>query len=144
MTEKVLIRLDDLFRLEIEAVDPEEDAAENFQPVNMIQELTPYGMMLAGVGSCTAMVVMSYAENHQIKLDQVEICLEYERMFKEDCDDCVGIERYDDHIYESLTFRGDLDEKTRDKLRKIAHHCPLEKMLQHGGVEVKSGSMKTN
>lgn len=132
MTEKVLIRLDDRFRLEVEATDPENEGSEEFQPVIRVHELTPYGMMLAGVGACTSMVVMTYAENHDIKLDQVEIRLDYDRVFKEDCDNCQGIDRYDEHIYESFDFIGDLSQETKDKLLKIASHCPIEKMMKHG------------
>ncbi|HKJ26107.1 MAG TPA: OsmC family protein [Anaerolineales bacterium] len=132
MTEKVRIRLDNQFYLEVEAVDPEDSDADDFSAVHQIQELSPYGMMLAGVGSCTAMVVTTYAQNHDISLDEIEITLEYAREFKEDCEQCEGIERYDDNIYEAIRFQGDLSDKTREKLKKIAHQCPLEKMIGHG------------
>ena len=132
MTEKVLIRLDDQFRLEVEATDPENKDSEEFLPVIRVHELTPYGMMLAGVGACTSMVVMTYAENHEINLDQVEIHLDYDRVFKEDCDNCQGIDRYDEHIYESFDFIGDLSQETKEKLLKIASHCPIEKMMKQG------------
>lgn len=135
MTEKVRIRLDREFYLNIEAIDSEDEDSDDFQPVQQVQELSPYGMMLAGVGSCTAMVVNTYAQNHEIGLDQVEIELDYEREFKDDCEKCEGIDRYEEHIYETIRFEGDLSDETRDKLRKIAHQCPLEKMLDHG-VEV--------
>ena len=134
MTEKVSIRLDNQFSLEIEALDSE-NGSDDFQPVDRIQELSPYGMMLAGVGSCTSMVVMTYAENHNINLDQIEIEMGYQREFTDDCENCEEIDQYEEHIHETIRLEGDLSEATKDKLKKIAHQCPLEKMLDHG-VEV--------
>ena len=134
MTEKVLVGLDNQFSLDVEAVDSETNAVD-FQPVDQIQELSPYGMLLAGVGSCTSMVVMTYAENHNISLDRIEIELDYQREFADDCEKCEDIDKYEEHIYETIHLEGDISEATEDKLKKIAHQCPLEKMLNHG-VEI--------
>lgn len=134
MTEKIRIRLDNQFSLEIAAGDPE-NASDDLQAVDRVQELSPYGMMLAGLGSCTSMVVMTYAENHNFNLDQIEIELDYQRAFTDDCDKCEEIDHYEEHIYETIRLEGDLSEATKDRLKKIAHQCPLEKMLDHG-VEV--------
>lgn len=131
MTEKVRIRLDDQFRLEIETVDPHEDDGE-FHPVIKIHDLSPYGMMLAGVGSCTAMVVMTYANNHNLPLDRVNLKIVYDRDFAEDCEQCEDIDEYEDFILETITFEGDVSESTEDKLRQIAHQCPLEIMVEQG------------
>lgn len=130
MTEKILIRLDHQFRLEVESLDPE--TGEDFAPVYDITDLTPYGMLLAGLGSCTAMVVNTYADNHQIDLEAVELHLEYERVFDEDCENCENIDRYEEHIYERIEFFSDLSKEIEDKLLKIAHYCPIEKMMTQG------------
>lgn len=130
MTEKVRIRLDRQFRLEIAADDPK--SGSGFEPVGQIQELSPYGMLLAGVGSCTTMVVMTYAENHGLPLEQVEIEMVYERDFDEDCERCEEIEEYEEFILETISLQGELSVETADKLRTIAHRCPLEVMLGHG------------
>lgn len=135
MAEKVLIQLNSQFYLNIEAVDPDDDSGEDFQPVHQIGELSPYGMMLAGVGACTSMVVNTYAQNHDISLENIEIELEYQREFKDDCEKCEGIDRYKERIYETIRFEGDLSDQIREKLKKIAHQCPLEKMLDQG-VEI--------
>jgi len=131
MTEKVRIRLDNQFRLEIEAVDPHAKDGD-FEPVLHVQGLSPYGMLIAGVGSCTAMVVMTYAKNHDLSLDQVELKMVYDRDFDQDCEQCEDIDEYEDFILETIDLKGDLSDETEPKLRQIAHQCPLEIMLENG------------
>jgi uncharacterized OsmC-like protein len=131
MTEKVRIKLDDQFRLEIEAVDPHE-AEGKFHPVIQIHELSPYGMFLAGIGSCTAMVVMTYANNHDLSLDEVKIQMVYDRDFDQDCEECENIEGYDEFILETIYLEGELSEEIEQKLLQIAHQCPLEIMVEQG------------
>jgi uncharacterized OsmC-like protein len=46
------------------------------RPVQHLNELTPYGMVLAGLGTCTAFVVNTYAEPHGLPVDTVVLTLE--------------------------------------------------------------------
>jgi uncharacterized OsmC-like protein len=100
--------------------------------VEHIHQLTPYGMMLASLGSCTAMVVNTYAQNHDYPLEEVGIQLKYERAFKEDCENCTGIERYEETIYEEIQFFGALSEEQHSRLAHVAHLCPIYKMFESG------------
>lgn len=137
MTEKMIIRQNKDWQVGFWATDPNDPDSEDFQPVQALHEITPYGMMLASLGSCTAQVVLSYAQHHDVALDEVEFRLSYERVFKEDCEDCERIERYDEQIHEQITFFGDLEEGEKQKLFKIAHQCPIDKMFRNG-IEINS------
>jgi len=138
MSEKVIIRQKSDFSMEFLAVS--EPAEEDMppMPVTRIHELTPYGMLLASVGSCTAIVLHTYARNHGVALDEVEIELEYERYFKDDCRDCEKTGQFTEEVTESLRFVGDLSEEDTKKLLKAAHYCPIFKIVKDG-VTVKSG-----
>jgi hypothetical protein len=48
------------------ALDPGEPGSGKPRLVQNIHELTPYGMVLAGLGTCTAFVVNTYAEHHSL------------------------------------------------------------------------------
>jgi putative redox protein len=93
-------------------------------------------MILAGLGSCTALVVNTYAVHHEVPVEAVVLTLEYQRSFKEDCDRCEEIEKYEDHIRMVVECEGTLSPEQKDKLFKIAMHCPLHKMLREG-IKVK-------
>jgi len=137
MAEKVIVRMNTNYEVMFWAVNPNEPDTENFEPVSQVHELTPYGMMLASLADCTGQVVISYAHHHDVGLYEVELRVEYERVFKEDCEACEGIDRYNEFIQEQISFHGDLSTKDRLKLHKIAHQCPIHQMFLQG-IEIRS------
>jgi putative redox protein len=136
MSEIVIIRQNAYFETEVLAVDAESEA-NDFQPVEYLHDVTPYGLFLASLGSCTAVVLHTYAQNHALDLQEVEIRLEYRRTFQEDCQNCEDARPYKEHINEEIALRGGLTEGMREKLFKISHQCPIHKMLQ-SGIEIRS------
>jgi putative redox protein len=132
MAEKVVVRQDNQFRTLILSADPEDIHSPILEPVEDIHQLTPYGMLLSSLGSCTALVLHTYAQNHDIRLTQVEISLEYERVFREDCEDCDEASEFKEEIHEKLNLTGEINAAEREKLIRVAHYCPIYKMLQDG------------
>lgn len=137
MGERVIVHQNSDFETAILAADPHDPDAENFHPVADISQLTPYGMLLAGLGSCTAIVLHTYAQHHDVHLDEVELRLQYDRVFAEDCEDCEGIEEYREQIKEEIALVGELALEERKRLFIVSGHCPIHKMLLHG-IEVRS------
>jgi uncharacterized OsmC-like protein len=136
LAEKVVIRQRSNFETDFRAADPETPESSELHPVKHIQDLTPYGMLLASLGSCTAVVVNTYAQYHGIELDEVELTVKYERVFKDDCEHCEDISRYKESINMGISFRGKLTPQQQEKLFKISLQCPIHKMLK-GGIEVR-------
>ena len=141
MAEKVIIRQNRLFEIEVLAQDPHNPDDQAFYPVSDIQQLTPYGMLLAGLGSCTAIVMHTYAQYHDVPLDEAELRLEYDRVFADDCKECEGIEEYREQITMDIAVSGNLTSVDRHKLFVISKHCPIHKMLTHG-IKVTSRPME--
>lgn len=137
MSERVTVRQNSRFETEILASDPYEPESEAMAPVHATHELTPYGMLLASLGGCTAIVLHTYAQNHGVALQEVEIRLQYERHFQKDCEECEEIDEYSERIREEIVLRGELSERERRRLTAVAHHCPIYKMLR-AGVEIES------
>jgi uncharacterized OsmC-like protein len=137
MAEKVIVRQNKLFETEILAQDPHDPEAEEFEPVAAFHQLTPYGMLLAGLGSCTAIVLHTYTQYHDVPLDEVEITLSYDRQFAEDCENCEQIDEYTEQISETINLIGELTPADKNKLHVISKHCPIHQMLLHG-IEVLS------
>jgi putative redox protein len=132
MSERVVVYQDRSFRTEFKAADPHEEDSDQVDNVVHLHELTPYGMLLASVGSCTAIVVNSYARNHNIPLKGVTVDASYDRVFAEDCDDCDLENEYEEIIRESVDFEGDLDEKQLKRLHQVAKACSVRRLLESG------------
>ncbi|MGD1993693.1 MAG: OsmC family protein, partial [Anaerolineae bacterium] len=132
MSERVIVRQNAQFETEFLIPDPHEPQSGKWIQVAHIHALTPYSMLLASLGSCTAIILNSYAENHDVDLEGVDLSLSYARVFDEDCEDCQRIERYSEAILQEITLKGNLTDKERDKLYHIAQHCPIERMLIDG------------
>jgi putative redox protein len=94
-------------------------------------------MLLSGLGSCTAIVLHTYAQHHGVDLQEVELRLNYDRIFADDCVQCEDIQEYREQIEEEITLIGNLTPEERKRLFMVSKHCPIHKMLQHG-IEVKS------
>ena len=127
--EKVIIRQNSNFESEILALDPHVPESRELKPIVYIHDLNPYGMLLASLGLCTAVVLHTYAQYHDLDLQEVELTLEYQRIFAEDCKDCENINDYTEQIHQELKFTGDFDRKEYDKLLKIANQCPIHKII---------------
>ena len=109
-----------------------ESGAPGPRAVQHLHELTPYGMILAGLGSCTALVVNSYAAHHGVPVDAVVLTVEYRRSFREDCERCEELEKLGEQIRMVVALEGALSPEQQEKLFKIAMQCPVHKMLTSG------------
>jgi uncharacterized OsmC-like protein len=136
MAEKVVVRQRSNFETDFRAANPETPESGELYPVKHIQDLTPYGMLLASLGSCTAVIVNTYAQYHGIELGEVELTVEYERVFKDDCEHCEDISGYKESINMGISFRGKLTPQQQEKLFKISRQCPIHKILK-SGIEVR-------
>jgi uncharacterized OsmC-like protein len=136
MGELVVVRQKSNFETDLFAADSDSPIAEQreLRPVHAIHELTPYGMLLAGLGACTSILLHSYAQNHGVDLDEVELRVSYDRVFDEDCEHCEEIGEYSEKISAEVSLEGDFDERMRNKLFLISQHCPVHKIL-HDGIE---------
>ncbi len=136
MAEIVVLTMKNTFEAEFLAADTDSPDAEQreLKPVHAIYELTPYGMMLGSLGACTAILLHSYARNHGVDLQRVEIRASYDRVFAEDCERCEEIGEYTEQIEAQVGFAGDLTDAERNKLFLISKHCPIHKIL-HDGIE---------
>jgi putative redox protein len=135
MAERVVIRQNDRFEVEVLASDPHKEDSDQMQAVEHLHGLTPYGMLLASLGSCTAILLHSYAQSRGLKLREVELNLSYARDFKQDCDDCEAADRYDERVDLQVELSGELTEQERERLFLVSRQCPIHKIIK-GGIDV--------
>lgn len=134
MAEKVVVRQGRDYVTEYQANTGDETSSA-LRVVHDLSGLTPYGMILAGLGGCTALVVNKYAEYHGLPVAAVVLTLEYQRSFPADCERCEQAGAFEERIRLAVALEGDLSPHQKEKLFRIALQCPLHKMF-HGGIPI--------
>jgi uncharacterized OsmC-like protein len=132
MSERVVVYQDKSFRTDFRAADPHAEDTSEVEPVMHLHNLTPYGMLLASVAACTAIVVNSYARNHDIPLRGITVDASYERIFADDCEDCDIDNQYEEVIREQIDFEGNLDEAQLKRLHQVVKACSVRRLLESG------------
>ena len=90
---------------------------------------TPYDLLLAGLGACTAITVRMYADRKGWPLRQMTVRLRHSRIHAIDCVDCETKSGQLDQIDRELHFEGDLTDDQRARLMSIAERCPVHRTL---------------
>jgi putative redox protein len=91
---------------------------------------TPYDMLAAALGSCTAMTLNFYAKREKIPLEGVDVTVIHDRQHAKDCADCTTQAGYIHRFKVEIKLLGPLDEEQKQKLLTIAGRCPVAKTLQ--------------
>ena len=91
--------------------------------------LTPYDLLLAGLGACTSMTLRLYANQKGLPLERVSVSLKHSRIHAADCETCETKEGKVDRIDRILTLTGNLDAAQRKRLLEIADKCPVHRTL---------------
>ena len=89
----------------------------------------PYDLLLAALGGCTAMTIVSYAKRKGIPLDGVQIRLWQEKIYASDCEECVTKEGRLDRITREVYLQGNLTEDQKSLLLEVAKRCPVHRTL---------------
>src|SRR4051812_36635442 len=90
---------------------------------------TPYALLLAALGACTAMTLRLYARHKGWPLETVEVRLSHDKIHAEDCAICETKEGRLDRIEREVIIGGPLTEEQRKRLGEIADRCPVHRTL---------------
>ena len=90
---------------------------------------SPYAMLLAALGACTAMTLRLYARNKGWPLETVEVRLSHDKIHAKDCVTCETKEGKLDRIEREVIVGGPLSEEQRKRLGEIADRCPVHRTL---------------
>ncbi len=91
---------------------------------------SPYGLLLAALGSCTSMTLRMYADRKKWPLQGVTVHLHREKVHAEDCAECETRVGCIEQIERRIELAGPLDESQRQRLLEIANMCPVHRTLK--------------
>jgi uncharacterized OsmC-like protein len=132
MAEKIKIVQNSNMETYFWANDQNEPDTDVLYEIDDLHELSPYGMMLAGLGACTGIVLHIYARHHGMDLQQVRLLLEYQRNFKDDSEKSEENMDFQERISEKMELNGKLSSEDKQKLLQVSKICPVEKILERG------------
>ncbi|MEQ0565143.1 OsmC family protein [Amycolatopsis sp. NEAU-NG30] len=89
----------------------------------------PYELLLASLGSCTAITLRMYADRKGIPLTRATVRLRHDRIHAQDCERCETERGMLSRITREIHLDGNLDDDQRAKLMAIADKCPVHRTL---------------
>ncbi len=107
----------------ITADEPESVGGNNYGP-------SPYDLLSAALGACTAMTMKMYADRKKWDLQEAYVHLQHGKVHATDCAECdekgnAKVDRFE----RLIELHGDLDDAQRKRLMEIADRCPVHRTL---------------
>lgn len=97
---------------------------------------SPYQLLLAALGACTAMTLRVYSARKKWPLEDVEVKLSLSKVAVDAADPAKG---QTDRIVREIRLSGPLDDEMRTRLMEVANKCPVHKTLSASAqIETKS------
>ena len=120
------------YRVEIDASGHTLVADEPIEAGGTDAGATPYDLVLAALGACTAMTLRMYADRKKWPLESVAVRLHHSRSHADDEQHCEDRPARLDQIERTLEIAGPLTHEQRVKLAEIAERCPVHRTLDAG------------
>jgi putative redox protein len=117
------------FTTTIEGATHESFADEPIKDGGGDEGYSPYELLLASLGSCTAMTLQLYARRKNWPLEHVRVRLEFDRIHENDAEDSESPPQRIERIQRDFWLEGPLTPDQRERLMEIAGRCPVHRTI---------------
>ncbi len=90
---------------------------------------SPFDLLVAALGACTAMTLRMYADRKAWPLEAATVRLKHAKIHAADCETCETREGMLDRIEREIEIEGPLDPDQKQRLLQIADRCPVHRTL---------------
>ncbi|MFB6368607.1 MAG: OsmC family protein, partial [Gemmatimonadota bacterium] len=101
---------------------------------------SPYDLVNAALGACTAMTLRMYADRKEWPLEEVTVRVDHDKVHADDCEACDDADAGDrskiDRFEREVSVTGELDDEQRERLLEIADRCPVSRTLKASSAVV--------
>ena len=91
---------------------------------------TPYDLLLAALGTCTAMTIELVARAEGIPVEGVEVLLRHERRHADDSAAAMDGRPRLEVLHREIRLEGNLTPQQRDRMLVIANKCPVHRTME--------------
>ncbi|MEM1124566.1 MAG: bifunctional alpha/beta hydrolase/OsmC family protein [Bacteroidota bacterium] len=98
---------------------------------------SPYQLVSAGLGACTAMTMHMYARRKKWDLQEVTVHIDHQKDYASDMKATEKKPQKIDVFERKIDIQGQLDEQQKARLLEIADRCPVHRTL-HSEVAVQT------
>lgn len=96
---------------------------------------SPFDLLIASLGACTAMTLRMYADRKGWPLEAATVRLRHEKIHATACAECETREGWLDRIEREIELEGPLEADQRSRMLAIADRCPVHRTLT-GEVDI--------
>jgi putative redox protein len=130
------------FQVEIEAAGTRFFADEPAEVGGLGSGPSPYQLLSAALGACTAMTLRLYADQKTWPLARVRVVVNHAKRDGEPKDVSKDVPK--DVFTREIAIEGELDHAQQDRLIEIANKCPVHRTLERGSaVETRKVPVET-
>lgn len=97
---------------------------------------TPYQLLNAALGACTAMTLKMYAERKKWPLEEVTVHLTHSKRYGPDSAEPENEDSKIEYFKRILEIKGKLDESQIKRLMEIADKCPVHRTLTERELKI--------
>jgi putative redox protein len=90
---------------------------------------SPFDLLVAALGACTAMTLRMYADRKGWPLESATVRLTHDKIHAAECEACESREGMLDRIEREIEIEGPLDTGQKQRLLQIADRCPVHRTL---------------
>ena len=99
---------------------------------------SPYDLLAAALGTCTAMTLRMYFERKKVELGTISVNVTHTKIHAQDCEECSPerqqLDLRIDRFNRTISIEGGVTGDFEGKILEIADKCPVHKTLEMSSV----------